>query len=338
MKCRGLRLESLAGVALMTLFALAPCARQAAAQAIPTQTTLSVADGPSSPSRAFTVSVIGADGTPAAGIVNFLDGARQLDEAVLNAQGQASATVNLPPGEHDLKAVFLGSKNYQASASDASQVHTEGSGGSTPNFQVSLTPVSPSTVPLTLTAGQSGSFTVTVTPIDNSALTAPMYITLSCSGLPTLASCSFAPENLEILPSTLASCASGSTAPNCPPTSLMVLETEGPGTSGTPLPPADRPAGSAGLALLLPGMLGLGGIAWGARRRRWLQRLALVALLGLVTTLGATACNPFYYYLNHGPPVTPATPAGTYTVTVTAQSSNGVTAITNDATLALTVQ
>jgi hypothetical protein len=85
-------------------------------------------------------------------------------------------------------------------------------------------------------------------------------------------------------------------------------------------------------------MLGLGGLAWGARRHRWLNRLVLLALLGLVTTLGTTACNPLYYYYNHGPTVTPSTPTGTFTITVTGQSSNGVTAITNSTTMVLTVQ
>jgi hypothetical protein len=84
-------------------------------------------------------------------------------------------------------------------------------------------------------------------------------------------------------------------------------------------------------------MLGLGGLAWGARRRRWLQRLALVAVVGLVTALGTTACKPLYNYYQHGPPHPPATPSGTYTVTVTGQSSNGVTAITNNTTMVLTV-
>ncbi len=68
------------------------------------------------------------------------------------------------------------------------------------------------------------------------------------------------------------------------------------------------------------------------------QRLTLVALVGLVTTLGTTACNPLYYYYNHGPTVTPSTPTGHFTVTVTGQSTNGVTAITNSTTLVLTVQ
>jgi hypothetical protein len=54
--------------------------------------------------------------------------------------------------------------------------------------------------------------------------------------------------------------------------------------------------------------------------------------------LGTTACNARYDYYHHGPPQNPATPTGNYSVTVTAQSSNGVTAITHSATLALTVQ
>lgn len=92
------------------------------------------------------------------------------------------------------------------------------------------------------------------------------------------------------------------------------------------------------LAILLPGALGLGGLAWGLRRRPWLQRLTLVALVGLVTSLGASSCNARYNYYNHGPPPNPATPAGTYTVNVTAQSSDGVTATTHSTTLAFTVQ
>ena len=82
-------------------------------------------------------------------------------------------------------------------------------------------------------------------------------------------------------------------------------------------------------------MLGLGGLAWGARRRRWLQRLSLLALVGLVTTLGTTGCNPRYYYSTTVPPQPPATPSGTYPITVAGQSSNGVTAITNTTTFQL---
>jgi hypothetical protein len=91
------------------------------------------------------------------------------------------------------------------------------------------------------------------------------------------------------------------------------------------------------LAILLPGILALGGLAWGARGRRWLQRMALIAFVGFVTVLGMTACKPLYNYYNHGPPPNPATPNGTYNVTITAQSTNGVTAINYNTAIVLTV-
>jgi hypothetical protein len=192
---------------------------------------------------------------------------------------------------------------------------------------------------MTLTPGDSGTVTVTVSPVNNAALTAPMFVTLSCSGLPSQAACAFTPSVVEIQPTTPASCTSGSPASACPPTSLMVISTQAAKTTTSALHrPSQGNSTPINFALLLPGILGLGGLAWGARRRRWLQRLSLVALVGLVATLGMTACNPFYYYYNHGPTPAPPTPAGTYNVTVTGQSSNGVTANTISTSLVLTVQ
>jgi hypothetical protein len=54
--------------------------------------------------------------------------------------------------------------------------------------------------------------------------------------------------------------------------------------------------------------------------------------------LGTTGCNPLYNYRNHGPSPNLPTPAGTFTLLVTAQSSNGVTATTHSTTMVLTVQ
>lgn len=342
LKRRILRLEWIGGLGAALLVPMVPAAaahaQAAAAQVLPTRTTLNLdargMDGASQTTA--TANVTDVDGEPASGVVNFDDGNRQLAETVLNADGQASATLTLPAGSHGLRAVYVGDAVHQASASVSTQVQTNAS--ATPGFQLSLAAVAPSTLPMTLTAGTSGSATVTVTPVNNSALTAPMFVTLSCSGLPSLASCSFTPENVEILPNTPTSCSAGSPASACPPTSLMVISTQGEGSTTGPTAPADRKGTPVSMSLLLPGLLGLGGLAWGTRRRRWLQRLTLVALVGLVTMLGTTACNPYYYYYNHGPPAVPPTPAGTYNVTVTAQSTNGVTAITNTTTLVLTVQ
>jgi hypothetical protein len=85
-------------------------------------------------------------------------------------------------------------------------------------------------------------------------------------------------------------------------------------------------------------VLALGGLAWGARRRRFLSHLALMALLGVVTVAATTGCNPQYDYQHHGPIPNQPTPAGTYTVKVTGQYSDGVTVTTQHTNLALTVK
>ena len=117
----------------------------------------------------------------------------------------------------------------------------------------------------------------------------------------------------------------------------MVFQTQA-GSTLAAVPAGRTYANPIAWAFLLPGALGLVGLAWGSRRRSWLNRLSLLALVGLVTVLGTTGCNPRYYYLNHGPPLNPPTPAGSYVVKVTAQSTNGVSAITHSTTMALTVK
>jgi hypothetical protein len=291
----------------------------------------------------LTVTVV-ASGTPVtSGNVVILDqfggNSVQLATVALGSSGTASPSVALGAGSHSLTANFTGTTGYNASTSTPAilvSVATEC------EFTVGVSNFNPSSAAntLTLTAGQAGSVTVTVAPSleYTSTLTAPLFVTLSCSGLPDGAACSATPENLQILSTTPETCPSGSPASACPPTSSMVIQTYAASTAKTtpPTTPGNR-SNRIAWAFLLPGALALGGLAFGARRRAWLCRFSLVALLGLVTLLGTTACNPRYYYLNHGPPTNPATPAGTYNVTVTGQSSNGVTAITHSATFVLVV-
>jgi hypothetical protein len=335
MNRRGLRLEWVAGLGMALAMAVLPAAA-AATQSVATETTLNVStsDRTGRTQASVTVNVTGDDGLPATGAVSIEDGTRILAEAALNGSGQATATIGLLGGEHALRAVYPGDTTHTASSSPVSELQAES--GSTPNFALSLAAISPSSFPLTLTPGQSGTVQVTVTPENNSSLTAPMFVTLSCSGLPNESSCTFTPESVEILPTTPATCSTGSPASDCPPVSSMLVQTVATGTVGRVV--TDRKSSPIAWAFLLPGVLGLGGLAWGARRRTWLSRVALVALVGVVTTLGASGCSPLYRYYQHGPGNNPATPAGTYNVTISAQSSNGVTAITNTTTMVLTVQ
>lgn len=335
---RGLRLKWVAELGMALAMAVLPAAA-AATQSVATETTLSVSTSETGghTQATATVNVTDEQGQPATGAVNIEDGDRLLTESLLNSSGQATTTVTLTGGTHALRAVYTGDAEHQTSHSEVNAVSASTS--ATPTFTVSLTPVSPTSFPMTLTAGNAGVVQVTITPVNNSALTAPMFVTLSCSGLPTNSACTFTPESVEILPSTPTSCATGSPVADCPPVSSMVLQTQAEGTAGQLIPGSapGRKSSPVTWAILLPGMLGLGGLAWGVRRRTWLSRLALVAMLGLVTTLGATGCSPLYRYYQHGPQANPATPAGTYTVTVTGQSSNGVGAITVPTTFVLTV-
>jgi hypothetical protein len=322
---RGLRLELVAAIGIaLAVPALACAAENAQAGTVArqsTQTTLTVEthDQAGRTQAALAITVTGEDGLPATGAVSIRDNGRgqirELAGAALSKQGRATLVLALPAGDHSFTAAYDGDLSHNSSVSES--VHALAQTTTTPDFAVSVNPAT-----LTLTPGQSGTVTASITPENASALTAPMFVTLSCSGLPDQASCTFNPENVEILPNATAALTS----------SMVILTQKQEGLLTRP--------GSNGvaLAILLPGALCLGGLAWSVRRRPWLQRLSLLALVALVSMLGATACNARYNYYNHGPPINPATPAGTYTVDVNAQSSNGVTATTHFTTLAFTVQ
>jgi len=324
---RGLRLEMVAGLGIalaMPALALAPDS----GQGVPTTTTLT-AGTLNGCSQVLSVTVMGTNGQPATGTVaiedEFNGNQVQLTSAVVTTSGTTALTVALLAGSHSLTANFTGTGNYLNSTSSAYVVSTTAQC----QFSVVVSNLTPATTPLnTLTAGQSGTATASVTPSPEftATLTAPMFVTLSCSGLPDESSCTFTPENVEILPTTIGAI-----------TSSMVITTQAASSTSTS---SKNRQGSNPIAwaFLLPGAFGLAGLAWGGRHRRWLSRFSLVALVGLISVLGTTACNPRYGYLNHGPNPNPATPAGTYTVTVTAQSSNGISAITQNTTFALTVQ
>lgn len=311
-ECRSLRLLGFAGLGL----ALGLPA-WAATSVLATQTRISAEtrDTAGRTQATVSVSVAAVDGKAATGSVVLEDGSRQLAGAALGADGTAKIAVDLQQGSHSLKAVYSGDAAHAASTSNVQVVSA--ATNSTPDFTAAVSPAS-----MSLTAGTSGSATVSITPVNASSLTAPMFVTLSCSGLPDQSSCTFTPENVEILENATAAV-----------TSNMVIATQGPNTRAALAHP-----NSVNWAILLPGALGLAGLAFSARRRRWLMRLSLIALVGFIAILGTSACAARYNYYNHGPPYNLPTPAGTYTITIAAQSSNGVTATTHTTTVALTVK
>lgn len=265
----------------------------------------------------FTVAVTDADGKPATGAVLLEEGDKAISGVVLDAGGKASVNVDLVGGVHTVRAVYQGDAVHAASTSATTQVTAEATG--TADFQVAVNPGS-----LTLTQGESGDAVISVTPENSSALTGPMFVTLACAGLPDQSTCVFTPENVEIQ-------VKATTAV----TSDMVLTTQAKPTHGSKL--EQRGNSGVALAILIPGAMGLLGLAGFARKGGW-ARLVMIGLVALVASLGMTACNPRYDYYNHGPNYNLPTPAGTYQMTITAQSSDGVTAITHPTTFVLTVK
>ena len=338
--CRGSRLVLFAGLVIALL---APQLAYAAGTSTTTTLNAGTLSGCVQP---LTVNVAAGATPVTSGTVNIYDqfngNAVLLTSVALSSSGTASPSVALAAGSHSLTANYPAVGSYLTSTSSPVPVSV------TTECEFTVAIPTSSYIPastantLTLTAGQAGSFTIIVAPSSAefaSTLSAPMFVTLACSGLPDGATCAATPENVEILSTTPESCPSGSPTSSCPPTSTMVIQTYAASTvKATPPTTPGKRSNPITWAFLLPGTLTLGGLAFGARRRRWLSRLSLLALVGLVTLLGTTACNPRYYYLNHGPPTNPATPAGTYNITVTAQSSNGVTDLTQTASVVLVVK
>jgi hypothetical protein len=134
-------------------------------------------------------------------------------------------------------------------------------------------------------------------------------------------SCTFTPINLQIID------ASAVTA------DLGVVTLAPGGTSAANRLKGRNSGSPLMLAILLPGIAALGFVG---RKRKMFGRIALSALVGVLSVTAMTACAARYKYLNHGP-IVAGTPPGNYTITVTAQTSNGVSATERSTTLAVTV-
>jgi hypothetical protein len=287
----------------------------------------------------YSATVLGEDGAPATGVVRLQEQGRSLASAALNSEGKAEIQVGgLTPGGHTLRAVYGGDEAHTTSQSDP--VAVEPAASAAPGFTLAISPASLPTSGQTRTPGQSGSVTATVTSVNGFT----GFVSLSCAGapvspgsftdtaMPVGVSCVFTPTNLQIT-STVAN------SKNPTQNSFLTVQTTAPaGANGLNRNPngipGQNPGNALALAVLLPGVLVLGVLG---RKRKLFGRVALLFLVGAVTVLGTTACNARYKYLNHPPTANVGTVPGAYTLTVWAQTSDGVTASEQFTTLALTV-
>jgi hypothetical protein len=241
-------------------------------------------------------------GFSAGGTVSFFDGSTQIGSAVTLVNGQASmTTASLALGAHSLTAVYSGDTNFGGSTSVIVPLQIV-----QPGFSIALTPTA-----VTILPGQTAQTLATLTPVGGFTGT----LTLSCSNLPFYSECTFSSPTLT---------ADGS---NAPLTSQVYISSFG---SNHPSVAATGGGTETG-AYLLAGFLfplGCGAIFWRKRSREWRKHLLLataaLTAMGWLSGCALTNCCSV-----------PSTPAGVYSVTVTATS--GSPAISESAVLTLTV-
>lgn len=261
-----------------------------------TTTTLNSSVDPSSPGQSVTFTATVTPVAPASGIptgsVTFTydNGSAQVTEP-LNASGTATLTPSsLATGTDSITAAYSGDANFAFSNSALTQIV----GANAAPFTVAASPSSK-----TVSAGGSATFTIT-------AATAPSLksaISLSCSGLPVGASCSFSPA--QITPK-------GASAKT-----ILTITTTGSGSVFDPFPGSPKWPGPA-LPFAFLSLLVLVMLAFSLKQQTQKSALpALVLLCVFVMLTGAVACGG-----NSSASSQNVTPSGTSQITVMA-SANG---------------
>jgi hypothetical protein len=238
------------------------------------------------------------------GMVTFMDGSVTLGTGALNASGQATyATSNIGIGQHSITAVYAGDGNNAGSISAVLMENINAA-----DFTFSSSPAS-----ATVTAGQSGTFTLTVTP--QGSFSSP--ISFSCTGLPTLAACQFSP---------------GAVTPNsCTVTTALTITTM-PRSAALALPSSgQRSSPLFAIWLALPSMVGI--VLLPAPKRRKLASALFVCLVA-GSCLFQVACGGTSNGGSGGGGGTGGTPVGTYTVSVI----GGAGSSQHSTTVTLTIQ
>jgi Bacterial Ig-like domain (group 3) len=304
--------------AVVLVFFAVVAAQTPAQTSSPAATTTSLAiatqDSSGRTQATFDVNVVSPNGAPT-GTVSVMKGDYSLGSAVLDANGHAKLSVDaLPSGTQKITAVYNGDNAHAASSSLMKPLDSTTSGVADYTIQALSTSFS-------IAPGDTASTTVTVTPENGFN----QFVSFSCSGLPPVSSCVFTPATV----STAAGTAISAT--------LTIQTTALSGSTGSKA--SLVPAKPSGLfyALAFPGVLALVGIGGVRKRRHFAGQLLCMALL-LGASLGLTACSQRYDYFHHGPGVNTGTPAGTYPITVTASSDNGLAETSHTLTLTLTIQ
>ena len=253
----------------------------------------------------LTASVAGRP-TPT-GSVSFYDGTTLLGTGTLSGTTATLTVPALAVGSHSITAAYTGDTNFNPATSSASTITVT---ALAPAFTLTPTPAS-----LTISVGQQGVATLALA----ANATFSGSVALTCSGLPTNATCTVNPASVTL--------GGGATSQ----VSVLIGTTSATATAANDVPrrvPFAGYAGGISLAALL--------FCFGRRRRlpRAIPSMLAVLLLAF-TAAGLSGCSGGSSS-NSGNGISTAA-KGTYTVTITATPS-GSTAAAQTATVAVTLQ
>jgi hypothetical protein len=241
-------------------------------------------------------------GNSPSGTVTFLNGAASLGTATLSGGSATLTTPFTTPGTIAVTASYGGDANNLASTSSAINITV-----AAPGFGISAAPSS-----ATISAGQSATFTITVTPTGGFA----GAVSLSCRALPSMANCSFSAPS--VIPSNGQAGQVQLTIVTAAPTAKLRIPRA---------PAAWIPSGA------LTSLAGMVVVLGRTRKRRWLCSLQMIALPMICLGLGICfmGCGG-----GSSAPRNPGTPAGTSAIVVSASAINGGSPHT--ANIQLTIQ
>jgi sugar lactone lactonase YvrE len=264
----------------------------------PTSNTLTTSETSLTGGQQITlISVVGSTGSPTqtgpTGTVTFLSGNLLLATAPVNGNGVATVTVILSGTSATLTSTYNGDANYAASSSTPTAVTI----GPPPDFSVTATPSS-----WQMQSKQHLSVQLTLSSAENFA----DILSVGCSGLPLMATCTFSKDTTDL------AARSGALI-------NVIVDTGTPLLGGTQARNEAPFSSKVTLACLLPGLLALGFLSLRARQIGLMSRVLLfIGLIGV--SFGLSGCGSIQ---NSG------TPPGTYNFLITATSSTGVSHYVN---------
>lgn len=237
----------------------------------------------------------------------------ELGSVVSDSDGNATLVLsaNTVAGQL-LSAEYRGNSSNSTSTSPQIQAPSASSTGSDYDYLQSATWV-------TTQAGSAATTVATVTPTGGFT----QNVSFFCTGLPLNSQCTFTPSTVQTTGGAVTS-------------TLQILTTSPSGNLASSSAQSRVIAQTTPLFFAVSLALGLLLVSRGKRLQK--LRAPILMLMGGMLLLGLSGCNARYNYLNHAPsPANTGTPTGTYSITVTASSDNGITTTDHTVPLVLTV-